>query len=1011
MSLGMHLTLGWCNIAMKRIACLPPVGSASNSQHTVQLCWLVFATPANLEERVMEDAERAYRDWVTQEYGTLNFAGFGSAAPSLVQIRLDQIFVRLRLTTKRGDEGSPQESGQLISLAEALGKPLLVVGEPGAGKSTLLRWLAVTFAQRRQRDPDRLGQAADDDLLPILIDLGRLPDDYLIDQRNKTIHWQTLLPKQVLQQERFQNTPPELLQKALKDGRCLLLFDGLDEIANRQARARLADSLARLPSLYPGNRIVVGSRPAGLTSESKGALYTFLCCQIQRFTSKELQRFFQFCYTLDPTLPLDIQQREADALYESIKAAPQTLNLARTPLLATLLWLTWLKEGTLPERRVDLYERCCQVLVEEWEWGHDVAYREGYSALSVEQHLRLLSYIAFAIHRQEQRTSISQEELRRLVLEALQKEGSNTAEIPAIRFLETLALRSSLLQFQGDGQYGFPHLTIQEYLAARHIAAQPDPEPINLVMEHLHDAWWEEVHLLTVGRLGSGPQGAVRTAALLGVILHYYRPPSRLLRLPLHPRRIDLGRWLPQAQLARRLAWLLRREEIFALWGAAECTPDGLPPTLLEDLTTRAVDLTRAMLAHPAQRPLLVDWIRAPGRQLPSKASKAREKALESALTDPDQDVRHTAAWIRRRLSSEQQAAGSQWQLGGSIGWIDFFDSLTASQPDRDEDEQPIASSRASHIRRRTQAGSSQDISISALLDSLHNPDQDVRAAAAQTLGKLGSDKETVIPALFNTLHDTNRNVRLGAAQSLVRLGTSGEDVISILLDALHDPDQDVRLGAARSLGELGSGKETVIPALIDALRNDPFVLVRETAVHSLGQLGRDEETVILTLSKALRDLDQSTRVAAAFWLSASKISNPKQLRSVLVALNRYLHDLDADYRNRLWDLDGNEREVALEAIKQLVEGRALPAFQWKPVYSSLERTRRRKLLGTLATAVLGLLALVLGFAWLSGVPPFNSVFAGLASAIGLIAGLAGLAGVTLRDLVTRWSHKNQKGS
>ena len=67
----------------------------------------------------------------------------------------------------------------------------------------------------------------------------------------------------------FTNTPPQLLTRALAEGRCLLLFDGLDEVADRQARARLARSLVELARLFPGNRVIIGSRPAGV-SESEG---------------------------------------------------------------------------------------------------------------------------------------------------------------------------------------------------------------------------------------------------------------------------------------------------------------------------------------------------------------------------------------------------------------------------------------------------------------------------------------------------------------------------------------------------------------------------------------------------------------------------------------------------------------------------------------------------------------------------------------------------------------------
>ena len=99
-----------------------------------------------------------------------------------------------------------------------------------------------------------------------------------------------------------------------------------------------------------------------------------------------------------------------------------------------------------------------------------------------------------------------------LLAKALQTKGYANEQAAATReakqFLDALGLRSGLLQYMGDDRYGFPHQTFQEYLAARYIAAQPDPEYIDLVMEHLHEAWWQEVHLLTIAHLGSGREGA-----------------------------------------------------------------------------------------------------------------------------------------------------------------------------------------------------------------------------------------------------------------------------------------------------------------------------------------------------------------------------------------------------------------------------------------------------------------------------------------------------------------------
>ncbi len=262
-----------------------------------------------------------------------------------------------------------------IELGQALSDHLLIVGEPGAGKSTLLHWLAVTFAQGNQRELNRLGPSVDEDRLPILVELGRLPDRYLNPEGGEVPNWLQFLPEYLTAQIAFTNTPPQLLTQALTDGRCLLLFDGLDEVADRQARTRLARSLVELARLSPGNRVIIGSRPTGV-SESKGVLHPqFQRCQIQRFTSEDVLRFFRFWYSLDRSLTPQQQQEAADTLYTRVQATPAILQLASTPLLSTILVLIWRNEGDLPERRVELYERCCRMLIERWEASHDVAYQ------------------------------------------------------------------------------------------------------------------------------------------------------------------------------------------------------------------------------------------------------------------------------------------------------------------------------------------------------------------------------------------------------------------------------------------------------------------------------------------------------------------------------------------------------------------------------------------------------------------------------------------------------------
>ena len=62
-----------------------------------------------------------------------------------------------------------------------------------------------------------------------------------------------------------------------------------------------------------------------------------------------------------------------------------------------------------------------------------------------------------------------------------------------------------LLAGGGHGEYGFIHVTFQEYLAAMAIVqrGQSDLSPVvDLLASHIEDAAWHEVSLLTIGYMG-----------------------------------------------------------------------------------------------------------------------------------------------------------------------------------------------------------------------------------------------------------------------------------------------------------------------------------------------------------------------------------------------------------------------------------------------------------------------------------------------------------------------------
>jgi len=134
------------------------------------------------------------------------------------------------------------------------------------------------------------------------------------------------------------------------------------------------------------------------------------------------------------------------------------------------------------------------------------------------ENLKILAPLALWMHEEAPGLGLVREWDLRRKLEALCRErGDPGAEGAARRFLDDIHQGTALLLDRGGGQYGFIHLTFQEYLAGMALAKLAEQEVGPLVDElarHVDDAAWREVLLLAVGYLGivqkrDGAAGAV----------------------------------------------------------------------------------------------------------------------------------------------------------------------------------------------------------------------------------------------------------------------------------------------------------------------------------------------------------------------------------------------------------------------------------------------------------------------------------------------------------------------
>ena len=176
--------------------------------------------------------------------------------------------------------------------------------------------------------------------------------------------------------------------------------------------------------------------------------------------------------------------------------------------------------------------------------------------------------------------------------------NAGSAQLEAEKFLQDPHSALWAAPVPGRRPLWFPHLTFQEYLAARSSPSRPDRDYIDLVMADLHEAWWREVSAANQGIWGQAGRGRPRRPACCRD--HSAAPTSR-------PGGYCVRQWVALGagrvgwQFERRLAWVLARESMFVATSFSD----------FKNLGTN-VEL-RSLLAGSAQR-LLLQIVLEPGR-------------------------------------------------------------------------------------------------------------------------------------------------------------------------------------------------------------------------------------------------------------------------------------------------------------------------------------------------------------------------------------------------------------
>ena len=283
----------------------------------------------------------------------------------------------------------------------------------------------------------------------------------------------------------------------LEQGKLLVLLDGLDEISKASQNGAI-EEIQSFVTRYDLNRYIVSCRVAAYQS----ALNRFRDVEIADFDNTQIQMFMRNWFQCSDGADLTTASQCWESLNNAGNAASK--ELSHNPLLLSFLCRSYDQERGFPKDRATLYRKALDSLLRDWavekRLQQDPIHQEIHSELEKE----LLSDIAYQGFEQDQ-LFFTRQELVSAIKEFLSNVVDKPRSLNSMAVLDAIAIQQGVLVERAEDIYSFSHLTLQEYLVARHISQKPELIR-DIVSQHWADQRWYEVFLLLSGSLSSSDE-------------------------------------------------------------------------------------------------------------------------------------------------------------------------------------------------------------------------------------------------------------------------------------------------------------------------------------------------------------------------------------------------------------------------------------------------------------------------------------------------------------------------
>lgn len=446
-----------------------------------------FQTPEDY--RRLKEWVGKYRAGVVRDHGRLEL-------PDLEKrhtVHIDELYVPPEFSNAKPRERTQayvmisdfleeRESVDITRFSHTIRRTVLL-GDPGAGKTTAARYLSYKHAS---------GQF---DRLPFTVTLREFATEgninksivEFIEEKCRTI---------------YQAPPPQgAVDYLLSNGEAVVFFDGLDELLNTTDRREVTRRVELFLEMYPAANALVTSRRIGYDQARLDPdLYDEF--HLEKFSKDLIKEYVEKWFRVAVGVRDDAElQKTVSAFMDESRGLP---DLVSNPLMLSLVCVLYRGQGSIPQNRAAVYERCSQLLFHEWEANKkihaDIRIRN-----QVDAAINHLAYWQMVDNGGKE--AVTETVLIRETTEFLRDSFSDERERQAAakEFIDFCAGRLwvfTAVGTTGGGErlFEFTHRTFREYFAAYELTRLNDtPEEVaEALFPHIVEERWDVIGQLAV---------------------------------------------------------------------------------------------------------------------------------------------------------------------------------------------------------------------------------------------------------------------------------------------------------------------------------------------------------------------------------------------------------------------------------------------------------------------------------------------------------------------------------